>query len=127
MTHSLGLSKARFPTFANRFAGIYNARVVSWGPSRVRLAVGQYPANGGLADIAALLGGGALTPLPSPHLLGLTNDEQEHIVRKVIRGYAKDKNLNLILIGTIPVPHSNGSVERPSTPAPPPIAAKSII
>jgi hypothetical protein len=26
-------------------------------------------------------------------------------MRKVIRGYAKDKNLNLI-IGTIPVPHS---------------------
>jgi hypothetical protein len=25
---------------------------------------------------------------------------------KVIRGYAKDKNLNLVLIGTIPVPHS---------------------
>ena len=34
-------------------------------------------------------------------------NEQEHIMRKVIRGYAKDKNLNLILIGTIPVPHSN--------------------
>src|SRR6516165_22213 len=33
-------------------------------------------------------------------------NEQEHIVRKVIRGYAKDKDLNLILIGTIPVPHS---------------------
>jgi hypothetical protein len=29
-------------------------------------------------------------------------------MRKVIRGYAKDKNLNLILIGTIPVPHSKG-------------------
>jgi hypothetical protein len=29
-------------------------------------------------------------------------------LRKVIRGYAKDKNLNLILIGTIPVPHSKG-------------------
>ena len=28
-------------------------------------------------------------------------------MRKVIRGYAKDKNLNLILIGTIPVAHSN--------------------
>ena len=27
-------------------------------------------------------------------------------MRKVIRGYAKDRNLNLILIGTIPVPHS---------------------
>jgi hypothetical protein len=27
-------------------------------------------------------------------------------MRKVIRGYAKDKNLNLILIGTILVPHS---------------------
>ncbi len=27
-------------------------------------------------------------------------------MRKVIRGYAKDKNLDLILIGTIPVPHS---------------------
>jgi hypothetical protein len=27
-------------------------------------------------------------------------------MRKVIRGYAKDKNPNLILIGTIPVPHS---------------------
>ena len=27
-------------------------------------------------------------------------------MRKVIRGYAKGKNLNLILIGTIPVPHS---------------------
>ena len=28
-------------------------------------------------------------------------------MRKVIRGYAKDKNLNLSLIGTIPVAHSN--------------------
>jgi hypothetical protein len=27
-------------------------------------------------------------------------------MRKVIRGYAKDKDGNLILIGTIPVPHS---------------------
>jgi hypothetical protein len=27
-------------------------------------------------------------------------------MRKVIRGYAKDKNLNLSLIGTIPVAHS---------------------
>ena len=27
-------------------------------------------------------------------------------MRKAIRGYAKDKNLNLILIGTIPVAHS---------------------
>jgi hypothetical protein len=26
-------------------------------------------------------------------------------MRKVVRGYAKDKNLNLILIGTIPVPY----------------------
>src|SRR6516162_1429831 len=32
--------------------------------------------------------------------------KSEHIMRKVIRGYAKDKNLDLILIGTIPVPHS---------------------
>jgi hypothetical protein len=32
--------------------------------------------------------------------------KQEHIMRKVIQGYAKDKSLNLILIGTIPVPHS---------------------
>jgi hypothetical protein len=31
---------------------------------------------------------------------------QEHGMRKVFRAYAKDKNLNLILIGTIPVPHS---------------------
>jgi len=27
-------------------------------------------------------------------------------MRAVIRGYARDKNLNLIFIGTIPVPHS---------------------
>jgi hypothetical protein len=27
-------------------------------------------------------------------------------MRKVIRDYAKDKNLNLILVGTIPVPQS---------------------
>jgi hypothetical protein len=27
-------------------------------------------------------------------------------MRKVIRGYARDKDSNLILIGTIPVPHS---------------------
>ena len=33
---------------------------------------------------------------------------QEHSMRKVIRGYAKDKNLNLVPIGTIPVPHSKG-------------------
>jgi hypothetical protein len=25
-------------------------------------------------------------------------------MRKVVRGYTKDKNLNLVLIGTIPVP-----------------------
>ena len=27
-------------------------------------------------------------------------------MRKVLRGYAKDKDGNLILIGTMPVPHS---------------------
>ena len=27
-------------------------------------------------------------------------------MRKVIQGYAKDKSLNLILLGTIPVPYS---------------------
>ena len=27
-------------------------------------------------------------------------------MRKVIRGYAKDKDGNLVLVGTIPVPHS---------------------
>jgi hypothetical protein len=31
---------------------------------------------------------------------------QEHSMRKVIRGYARDKDSNLILIGTIPVPNS---------------------
>ena len=31
---------------------------------------------------------------------------QEHVMRKVLRGYAKVKDGNLILIGTIPVPHS---------------------
>jgi hypothetical protein len=31
---------------------------------------------------------------------------QEHAMRKVLRGYAKDKTGNLVLIGTIPVPHS---------------------
>jgi hypothetical protein len=30
----------------------------------------------------------------------------EHAMRKVLRGYAKEKTGNLILIGTIPVPHS---------------------
>ena len=29
-------------------------------------------------------------------------------MRKVIRDYAKDKDLNLATIGTIPVPHSKG-------------------
>ena len=32
-------------------------------------------------------------------------------MRKVIRGYAKDKNLNLVLIGTIPVPHSKNALQ----------------
>jgi hypothetical protein len=27
-------------------------------------------------------------------------------MRKVLRGYAKGKNGNLVLIGTIPIPHS---------------------
>jgi hypothetical protein len=31
---------------------------------------------------------------------------REHAMRKVLRGYAKGKDGNLILIGTIPVPHS---------------------
>jgi hypothetical protein len=30
----------------------------------------------------------------------------EHTMRKVLRGYARDKTGNLVLIGTIPVPHS---------------------
>jgi hypothetical protein len=34
------------------------------------------------------------------------NAVRRNSMRKVIRGYAKDKNLNLVLIGTIPVPHS---------------------
>ena len=29
-------------------------------------------------------------------------------MRKVIRGYAKDKDSTLILVGMIPVPHSKG-------------------
>ena len=40
------------------------------------------------------------------HLWALLISINEHVMRKVIRGYAKDKNLNLILIGTIPVHHS---------------------
>lgn len=28
-------------------------------------------------------------------------------MRKVVRGYAKDRDGNFILIGTIPAPHSN--------------------
>jgi len=31
---------------------------------------------------------------------------QERAMRKVLRGYAKDRNGNLILIGTIAAPHS---------------------
>jgi hypothetical protein len=31
---------------------------------------------------------------------------REHAMRRVLRGYAKDKDGNLILIGTVPVPHS---------------------
>ena len=30
----------------------------------------------------------------------------EHVMRKVLRGYAKDRNGNLVLIGTIQIPHS---------------------
>ena len=30
----------------------------------------------------------------------------EHAMRKVLRGYAKDKNGNLILIGAMPLPFS---------------------
>jgi hypothetical protein len=37
-------------------------------------------------------------------------------MRKVIRGYAKDKNLNLILIGTLLVPQSKGK-RSPVAPA----------
>jgi hypothetical protein len=31
---------------------------------------------------------------------------REHAMRKVLRGYAKDKTGNLTLIGTMPLPHS---------------------
>ena len=33
-------------------------------------------------------------------------ENQEHAMRKVLRGYAKGKNGNLILKGTIPILHS---------------------
>jgi hypothetical protein len=62
-----------------------NARTVSKPPAEARIA----------------MGGVALKPR------GLCfNIQRGNSMRKVIRGYAKDKNLNLILIGTIPVPHS---------------------
>jgi hypothetical protein len=32
--------------------------------------------------------------------------QKEHVMRKVLRGYAKDRDGNLILIGTISAPHS---------------------
>ena len=31
---------------------------------------------------------------------------KKHVMRKVLRGYAKERDGNLILIGTIPAPHS---------------------
>jgi hypothetical protein len=62
-----------------------NARTVSKPPAEARIA----------------MGGVALKPR------GLCfNIQRGNSMRKVIRGYAKGKNLNLILIGTIPVPHS---------------------
>jgi hypothetical protein len=36
--------------------------------------------------------------------------QKEHVVRKVLRGYAKDRDGNLILMGTMPVPHSKDKV-----------------
>jgi hypothetical protein len=31
---------------------------------------------------------------------------KEHVMRRVLRGYAEDRNGKLILIGTISIPHS---------------------
>jgi hypothetical protein len=31
---------------------------------------------------------------------------REHAMRKVLRGYAKAKDGNLLLTGTVPIPHS---------------------
>src|SRR5262249_19938387 len=42
----------------------------------------------------------------TPHVARALQSVQEHVMRKVLRGYAKVKDGNLILIGTIPVPHS---------------------
>jgi hypothetical protein len=33
--------------------------------------------------------------------------QKENVMRKVVRGYAKDRDGNLILMGTIPAFHSN--------------------
>jgi len=38
--------------------------------------------------------------------LGFGAPSQEHVMRKVLRGYAKGKDGDLIQIGMIPVPHS---------------------
>jgi hypothetical protein len=49
---------------------------------------------------------------PTSALIKLQREEdrpfsiQEHAMRKVLHGYAKDKSGNLILIGTMPVPFS---------------------
>ena len=37
---------------------------------------------------------------------GSTTGRMEHVMRKVLRGYAKDRDGKLILIGTVPAPHS---------------------
>jgi hypothetical protein len=36
----------------------------------------------------------------------LRQSRKEHVMRKVLRGYAKDRDGNLIQIGTLPLPHS---------------------
>jgi hypothetical protein len=37
---------------------------------------------------------------------GWSMSMEEHVMRKVLSGYAKGKDGNLVLIGMIPVPHS---------------------
>src|SRR5262249_39445737 len=89
--------------YAPRTGGAYDSHPRTTGIAGPHSAARRPPGRSLRAPSSPSRCGGSASYRGSPRATDRPFSIQEHAMRKVLRGYAKDKNGNLILIGTTPV------------------------